>query len=115
MQASTPRMYSPMTVFVPVGCQRVHWTARFEVDASLGAVVGQMMLTPDPSQPGATMLQIHGAAPMLLASIHFRPGAPLTLRGQATIRPEQDGLHGFALYGAPMGVRLLWSAVTVTP
>jgi len=126
MDYSIPRMGCRMAIAAKSGSSQIlHWVARAYPNNELREAAennqmyrfdGSVQLVSDTSQVGAVGGTFITRSPAIkvrdLGSVDRYGG--WTIRGQGEFGAMQDGVFGFALYGAIVGLRVAWCALSVT-
>jgi hypothetical protein len=121
-EATTPRMFCPLTVYLTPEHRRLIWAARVVPDEAHAAkaretgIDGQALMMTSFLARGntyqASVTPRVAARPMReLGPVDERGG--WTIGGEVAIHPSIEGNHAFALYGAVRGARVVWVALTV--
>ncbi len=117
---SIPKMHCPMTIYVAAELHSLHWAARLVPDFDRRVeppYTGQLRIAADTGQPYAIS---GGVGSIDDGRQHLaRLGEPderggWTIRGRGSLQASNDGFVGIALYGMAMGLRVVWSAVSLT-
>lgn len=119
----SPRMHASLTSLIFRDLNTVHWAARLVSDATFD----EKMKEPG-FRPGG-MIRFVGENREMVSHITVSPDTPAidlrelgpkderggwTIKGRGHIAPAFDGHYGFAIYGQGAGLRIVWTAMTVT-
>jgi hypothetical protein len=115
IEFGTPRMFCPLTLYVTKEQRVMHWAARLVPTNPLKpAVSGSILIAAPPPRGNTLHAPITPRTPTKqlqeLGDVDAYGG--WTIGGLAGITVRQEGNHGFGLYGAALGVRVLWAAVS---
>lgn len=122
IDAVTPRVIAPLTIYVEPELRTLHWAACLVRDHSIpdaaGSrdLLGSLRLVSDTAQPSSTQ---GGVAAAQRAVVHLHEHklddkGMVIIRGTASIVPSSPGHAGVGLYGTGYALRLVWAAVSLS-